>query len=66
MNKWTRIPVPIDKESDRRALTSILAEYGLTVQLAKDRLTPKGSLRKFIEYRLPTTETQGKSGDLMP
>ena len=51
MNDWTRIPVEIASETDRRTMTSILASVGLEVRIVKVRLTKGGTLKKYIEYR---------------
>lgn len=53
MNDWTRIPVPIDREEDRRSLCAILSANGLTVRIVKARAgTAKSSpFKKYIEYR---------------
>ena len=51
MNDWTRIPVEIASETDRRTMISILASAGLEVRIVKVRLTKGGTLKKYIEYR---------------
>lgn len=53
MPDWTRIPMEIASESDRRTMTSILASVGLEVRIVKVKLTKSGSYKKYIEYRLP-------------
>lgn len=50
MNEWTRIPVPIENEADRRALVSILASAGLTVRIIKERKSPSSAYQRYIEY----------------
>jgi len=66
MGEWTRIPVPIDSDADRRNIASILFAWGLEVRPKKVRLTPKGTPRNFIEYRIHTGTDSGKTGDRMP
>lgn len=51
MNDWTRIPVEIASETDRRTMTAILASVGLEVRIVKVRLTKGGTAKKYIEYR---------------
>ena len=51
MNEWTRIPVPLDSEQDRRAVAAALAAAGLTVRIVKGKQTPKGPWKKFVEYK---------------
>ena len=53
MNEWNRIPVPIESEADRRALTSILAAHELEVRVVKERPTKSSAYKRYIEYRLP-------------
>ena len=53
MDEWTRIPIPIEAETDRRTLTAILASIGLEVRIVKERKTKGSAYRKYIEYRLP-------------
>lgn len=53
MPDWTRIPVPIESETDRRSLVSILAAAELEVRIAKERPTKSSSYKRYIEYRLP-------------
>ena len=52
MDEWTRIPVEIASETDRRTLVAVLASYGLEVRIVKVRLTKGGTIKKFVEYRL--------------
>lgn len=54
MNEWTRIPTPIESETDRRQLAAILTAAGLEVRIVKVKLTEKGTPRKFIEIREAT------------
>lgn len=58
MTDWTRIPVPIESDADRRALVSILASAGLEVRIVKDRPTKSTAYKRYIEYRLTGGETQ--------
>lgn len=51
MTDWTRIPVEIASETDRRTMVSILASVGLEVRIVKVRLTKGGTPKKYIEYR---------------
>ena len=53
MHAWTRIPVPIETEADRRALVAILATSGLEVRVVKERPTKSAAYKRYIEYRLP-------------
>lgn len=53
MNDWTRIPMEISSETDRRTLTAILASVGLEVRIVKVKLTKSGTPKRYIEYRLP-------------
>lgn len=48
---WVRIPVPIDKEEDRRELCAIFAAYGLEVRIVKLKTTNRGTTKRYIEYR---------------
>ena len=51
MPEWTRIPVPIADERDRRDLCAILTSVGLEVRVVKIRATKSGSAQRYIEYR---------------
>ena len=51
MPEWTRIPAPIESETDRRALTAILVSAGLEVRIVRVKLTRGGTPKKYIEYR---------------
>ena len=53
MTEWTRIPLPIEAETDRRTLTAILASVGLEVRIVKERKTKGSAYQRYIEYRLP-------------
>lgn len=53
MTEWTRIPIEITNETDRRTLCAILASVGLEVRIAKVKPTKGSAYRKYIEYRLP-------------
>ena len=52
---WTRIPIPIEAEDDRRELTGILVSAGLSVRQVKvKRNTSKSApYDRYIEYQLP-------------
>lgn len=52
MNEWTRIPVPIESDADRRALAAILAAAGLEVRIVRRKATDKAPRKPYIEYRL--------------
>ena len=54
MNDWTRIPVPIESEADRRSLVAILAAAGLEVRVVKERPTKSSAYKRYIEYRQPS------------
>ena len=51
MDDWTRIPLPIEAETDRRTMAAILASVGLEVRVVKVKLTKGGTPKKYIEYR---------------
>lgn len=51
-DEFTRIPVEITADSDRRELAAILTAYGLTVRIVKVRLTQRGTPKKFVEFCL--------------
>ena len=53
MTEWTRIPMEITNETDRRTLTAILASVGLEVRIVKVKPTKGSAYRKYIEYRMP-------------
>lgn len=48
---WTRIPVPIPEERDRRELAAILTACGLEVRIVRLRLTQRGTPKRFLEFR---------------
>ena len=52
---WTRIPLPIDSEQDRRTLAGILSSAGLEVRVVKARIGTNKSApyKRFVEYRVP-------------
>ena len=54
MPEWTRIPAPIESETDRRALTAILVSAGLEVRIVRVRPIKGGAYHKHIEYRPQT------------
>lgn len=51
MNEWTRIPIPIESEADRRELAAILTSAGLETRIVKEKLTKNGSYKRYVEYR---------------
>ena len=51
MNEWTRIPAQIESDADRRQLAGILTAYGLEVRIVKEKKTPTGSYKKYVEFR---------------
>ena len=53
MTEWTRIPIEISNETDRRTMAAILASVGLEVRIVKVKPTKGSAYRKYIEYRLP-------------
>ena len=53
MDDWTRIPMEITNETDRRTLCAILASIGLEVRIVKVKPTKGSAYSKYIEYRLP-------------
>lgn len=53
--EWTRIPAPVDNESDRRTLLGILGSLGLEVRIVKVRETARGTPKRYLEFR-PLTE----------
>ena len=53
MDEWTRIPMEITNETDRRTLCAILASVGLEVRIVKVKPTKGSAYRKYIEYRMP-------------
>ena len=55
---WTRIPEPIESETDRRALVAILAIAGLEVRVVKERLSQRGAAKRFVEFRAATAPEQ--------
>lgn len=54
MSEWTRIPAPIESETDRRQLAGILTSVGLEVRIVKEKKTPNGSYKKYVEFREAT------------
>ena len=53
MDDWTRIPMEITNETDRRTMASILTSIGLEVRIVKVKPTKGSAYRKYIEYRIP-------------
>lgn len=51
MDDWTRIPMEITNETDRRTMSAILVSVGLEVRTVKVKLTKSGTPKKYIEYR---------------
>ena len=51
MTDWTRIPMEIPNEADRRTLCAILTSVGMEVRIVKVKLTKGGTPKKYIEYR---------------
>lgn len=49
--EWTRIPVPIAAEQDRRELCCIFAANGLEVRIVRVKTTNRGTPKRYIEYR---------------
>lgn len=50
MNEWSRIPISIENEADRRTMVSILASAGLTVRIVRERKSPSSAYQRYIEY----------------
>ena len=53
MDDWTRIPMEIPNETDRRTLCAILTSVGMEVRVVKVKPTKGSAYRKYIEYRMP-------------
>ena len=53
MDEWTRIPMEITNETDRRTLCAIPTSVGLEVRIVKVKPTKGSAYRKYIEYRIP-------------
>ena len=53
MTEWTRIPMEITNETDRRTLCAILTSVGMEVRVVKVKPTKGSAYRKYIEYRIP-------------
>ena len=53
MDDWTRIPMEIPNEADRRTMAAILTSVGLEVRVVKVKPTKGSAYRKYIEYRIP-------------
>ena len=53
MDDWTRIPMEITNETDRRTMSAILTSVGLEVRIVKVKPTQGSAYRKYIEYRIP-------------
>ena len=51
MTEWTRIPLPIEAETDRRTMAAILASVGLEVRIVKVKPTKGSAYRNYIGYR---------------
>lgn len=54
MNEWTRIPAQIESDADRRLMAGILTAAGLEVRIVKERKTPTGSYKKYVEFKEQT------------
>ena len=54
MAEWIRISAAIDSEADRRQIAAILAAAGLEVRIVKEKKTPNGSYKKYVEFREAT------------
>ena len=52
MVEWTRIPSPIEQETDRRAVCAILAAADLEVRIVKEKASKNGAYKRYIEFRL--------------
>lgn len=50
-SEWSRIPEPIDAETDRRQLCAILSACGLEVRIVRVRVTQRGTPKRYVEYR---------------
>ena len=53
MDDWTRIPMEIPNEADRRTMSAILTSVGLEVRIVKVKPRKGSAYRKYIEYRMP-------------
>ena len=53
MDDWTRIPMEITNETDRRTMSAILTSVGLEVRIVTVKPTKGSAYRKYIEYRMP-------------
>lgn len=53
MDDWTRIPMEITNETDRRTMAAILVSVGLEVRIVKVKLTKSGTPQKV--HRIPPT-----------
>lgn len=49
--EWTRIPAPIESDTDRRMIVGILTAAGLETRIVKVKLTKNGSYKRYVEYR---------------
>lgn len=49
--EWVRIPVNITNEDDRRAITGVLAAYGLEVRIVRIKWTNRGTPCRYVEFR---------------
>jgi len=49
--EWTRIPQPIDNDTDRRAMCGVLTAAGLEVRIVRIRKTSGATPKRFVEYR---------------
>ena len=51
MTNWTRIPAEVRSEADRRTLAGMLVEMGLEARIVKVKETPRGTPKRYVEYR---------------
>ena len=49
--EWVRIPAEVRSEADRRMLTATLVELGLEARIVKVKETPRGTPKRYVEYR---------------
>ena len=49
MNGWTRIPIDIPSENDRRTVLGILSDNGLEVRIKKEKVGSRW--QRFVEHR---------------
>ena len=49
--EWTRIPAPIESDTDLRMIVGILTAAGLETRIVREKLTKNGSYKRYVEYR---------------